>query len=123
METRKKYEKYDCLYKGELLNNVSGFRYACEHHENPFIDCSGEEHCQYKKCIADYLPSSIQEMKETEKEESIHIESVDDLFDEPKPIFTFKLDNPLNNYTIYMDEEQLTPEKLIKILEELWEKK
>ena len=46
---------------------------------------------------------------------------MDDLFDEPKPVFTFKLGNPLNNYTIYKDGEELKPEEVIKILESLSE--
>ena len=52
---RQKKDKYTCMWKGELLKGISGFKFACEHHENPFIDCSGEENCQYKKCINDYI--------------------------------------------------------------------
>ena len=87
-----KRDKATCLYKGELLSNVSGFRYACEHHENPFIDCSGEENCQYKKCINDYLPSSYNRDKEEnekmmKKDESAIMKGLEirktNLFDRP----------------------------------------
>lgn len=89
---RQKKDKYTCMWKGELLKGISGFKFACNCHANPFIDCSGEENCQYKKCINDYLPSSYNEDKgENEKmmkkDESAIMKGLEirktDLFDRP----------------------------------------
>ena len=77
--------------KENKLKGISGFKFACNCHANPVIDCSGEENCQYKKCINDYLPSynrdKVENEKMMKKDESAIMTGLEirktDLFDRP----------------------------------------